>query len=153
MENPDSKVIDIIICLAQYIKSNQGRLGNLVEVFRDLQELGFSEDEIRKASQWFLNRLPGAFKSEKGRSSLYSHLNDLNQNYFTPESFGFLYQIEELGLLNQNEMEILIQRSLALGKDKIELQTIKNLAHILFFSGNNLNQCTTNFLWMEQENS
>jgi Smg protein len=152
VENLDNKALDIIIYLAQYIKSNQGKLGNLVEVFRDLQELGFSEDEIRKASHWFLNRLPGIYKSEKGKSSLYSHLSGLNQNYFTPESFGFLYQIEELGLLNQNEMEILIQRSLALGEDKVELQTIKNLANILFFSGDDLNKLTNQFLWMEQEN-
>lgn len=152
MENPDNKVLDIIIYLAQYIKSNQGKLGDLVEVFRDLQELGFSEDEIKKASHWFLNRLPKVFKPESGKSNLYGYLKGLNQNYFTTESFGFLYQIGELGLLNQKEMEVLIQRSLALGKDKIELQTIKNLANTIFFSGSNLNRGITNFFWMEQDN-
>ena len=48
MENLDNKTIDIIICLAQYIKSNQGKVGNLITVFRDLRETGFSEEEIER---------------------------------------------------------------------------------------------------------
>lgn len=151
MENLDNKTIDIIIYLAQYIKSNQGKVGNLITVFRDLRETGFSEEEIKKAYLWFLNRLPRFSKTEKGKGNLYTWLKGFKEEYFTQESYGFLYQIEELGLLDQKEIEILIQKSLALGKEKIELQTIKNLANLLFFSDDNLNKFSTEFFWMEQE--
>jgi len=151
VENLDNKTIDIIIYLAQYIKSNQGKVGNLIAVFKDLRELGFSEQEIKKAYLWFLNRLPRFSKPERGRSNLYAWLKGFKEEYFTRESYGFLYQIEELGLLNQKEIEILIKKSLALGKEKIEVQTIKNLANLLFFSDDNLKILSNEFFWMEQE--
>ena len=152
MENLDNKAIDIIIYLAQYIKSNQGRVGNLVAVFKDLIELGYSEEEIKKTYLWFLYKLHRFSKPEKEKGNLYGWLKGFKDEYFTPESYGFLYQIEELGLLDRGEIEILIQRSLALGKEKIELQTIKSLAHQLFFSGDSLNNISTEIFWMEQEN-
>jgi len=151
MENLENKALDVIIYLAQYIKSNQGKVGNLIAVFKDLRELGFSEQEIKKAYLWFLNRLPRFSKPEKEKSNLYSWLKGFKEDYFTAESYGFLYQIEELGLLDREEIEILIQKSLALGKEKIEVETIKNLANLLFFSEDSLKKLSTDFFWMAQE--
>jgi uncharacterized protein Smg (DUF494 family) len=59
--------------------------------------------------------------------------------------------MEELGVLDGKEIELLIQKSLALGKQKIEIQTVKNLANILLFSDHNIREQSTGFLWSEQE--
>ena len=47
MENLENKAIDIIIYLAQYVKDDQSKVGNLIEALMDLRELGFSEYEIK----------------------------------------------------------------------------------------------------------
>lgn|GEM_PF-2237346 len=151
MENLDNKAIDIIIYLAQYVKSNQGKVGNLVNVFRDLRELGFSEEEIKRAYLWFLNKLPRLSKTEKEKGNLYGWLRGCKDKYFSEESYGFLYQMEELGLLGKEEMQILIKRSLALGREIVELQTIKSLANQLFFSHYSPDSITTELFWIDQE--
>jgi uncharacterized protein Smg (DUF494 family) len=59
--------------------------------------------------------------------------------------------MEELGVLDGEEIEVLIQKSLALGKQKIEVQTLKNLANVLLFSDNNIREQSADFLWTDQE--
>ena len=59
--------------------------------------------------------------------------------------------MEELGVLDGKEIELLIQKSLALGKQKIEVQTLKNLANVLLFSDNNIREQSADFLWTDQE--
>jgi uncharacterized protein Smg (DUF494 family) len=151
VEDIENKVIDIIIYLAQYAKSNQGKVGDLVKVFKNLIELGFSEEEIKKAYLWFLNKPEKFSKLENEKSNLCGWLKGFKEEYFTSESYGFLYQIEELGLLDRKEIEILISKSMVLGKEKVDLETIKNLANLLFFSDNSLRKNTTGFFWVEQE--
>lgn len=59
--------------------------------------------------------------------------------------------MEELGILDGKEIELLIQKSLALGKQKIEIQTVKNLANILLFSDSSIREQSADFLWTDQE--
>ena len=151
MENPENKAIDIIIYLAQYVKDDQSKVGNLIEALKDLRELGFSEMEIKRAYLWFLSRLPKFFKPHKEKSNLCAWLKGFKDENFTPESYGFLYQMEELRVLDGNEIELLIQKSQALGKEKIEVGTLKNLANILLFSEQSAGEQSTDFLWAEQE--
>jgi uncharacterized protein Smg (DUF494 family) len=151
MENPENKAIDIIIYLAQYVKDDQSKVGNLIEALKDLRELGFSEVEIKRAYLWFLSRLPKFLRANKEKCNLCSWLKGFKDENFTPESYGFLYQMEELGVLDGKEIELLIQKSLALGKQKIEIQTVKNLANILLFSDSNIREQAVDFLWTEQE--
>lgn len=151
MENLENKAIDIIIYLAQYVKDDQSKVGNLIEALKDLRELGFSENEIKRAYLWFLNRLPKFLRSHKEKCNLCSWLKGFKDENFTPESYGFLYQMEELGVLNGKEIELLIQKSLALGKQKIEIQTVKNLANILLFSDSSIREQSADFLWTDQE--
>ncbi len=151
MENPDNKAIDIIIYLAQYVKDGQRRVGTLVEALTDLRELGFSDEEIKKAYTWFLSRLSRLLKPHKEKSQLCTWLKGFKEEYFTPESYGFIYQLEELGLLDRKEINTLIEKSLALGKPKIEVRTVKNMANLLFFSDQSIQDQSTDFLWREQE--
>lgn len=74
MENLANKAIDIIIYLAQYVKDDQSKVGNLIEALKDLRELGFSENEIKRAYLWFLSRLPKFLKSHKEKCNLCSWL-------------------------------------------------------------------------------
>ncbi len=121
------KVIEIIILLLDEIKSNK-KLGE-IEV-QKLAKLGYTQNEINTAFGWIYTRMHAGERIFGGAAAdKRSHrvLHEVEKNIITPEAFGFVIQLRELGLLGDMEIEDLIDRIMASGYAKVTLEDMKSL--------------------------
>jgi Smg protein len=120
------KVIEIIVLLLDELKSNK-QLGE-ADV-QKLAKLGYTQNEINTAFSWIYSKInSGDNILYKDSSEKRSHrvLHEVEKNVISPDAFGYVIQMRELGLLNDNEIEDLIDKIMASGFMKITLEDMKS---------------------------
>jgi len=119
------KIIEIIVFLLTEIKNNK----QLAEIDVDkLSNLGYTQNEINTAFSWVYSKLYSGekvFADEKKDTKSQRFLHDVEQNVISPESYGYLIQLKELGLLNNLDIDIIIDRAMVSSFSKIELGDMK----------------------------
>jgi len=119
------KIIEIIVFLLSEIKNNK----QLAEIDVDkLSNLGYTQNEINTAFSWVYSKLYSGekvFADEKKDTKSQRFLHDVEQNVISPESYGYLIQLKELGLLNNLDIDIIIDRAMVSSFSKIELGDMK----------------------------
>lgn len=130
------RIIEIIVYLLVEFQH-----GSFTEEYKDLsKELisrGYTENEINLAFSWVFNHM-----NAKSNASLeFSYeadsvrvLHDLEKLVIAPEAYGYLLQLWHLGMIKENEMEDVIDRSLSLGNTHISIEDVKRMAASLIFS-------------------
>ncbi|MGH8280443.1 MAG: DUF494 family protein [Gammaproteobacteria bacterium] len=102
----------------------------------ELEQAGFPKSEINKAFDWLenltLNPPEGTAESERHddfRVYATSELERLN-----PECRGFIQYLENIGILDSVQREIVISRILALDSRDIELEQVKWVILMVLFN-------------------
>ncbi|APG24975.1 MULTISPECIES: DUF494 domain-containing protein [Syntrophotalea] len=130
------RVLAIVSIIAHYIMED-GQLpanGDLVE---ELLAVGFEADEIDAAFNWMenLSMHPDADPSTRP-------LTVPSQRIFTAEECqaiarearGFLMRVREMGIIDGNLLEEIIQKALNTDDDEVSLKDIKTLTALTLFS-------------------
>ncbi|OQY28841.1 MAG: hypothetical protein B6244_06005 [Candidatus Cloacimonetes bacterium 4572_55] len=140
----DHRVIDILVYLANQLR--EVSIENLSGADQDdmemlissLQKEGYSPAEIDSALNWF-------FENEEKRSQLYDPrihvqptktiriLHPIEKIIIKPEAYGFLLQAHQLGLIRDEQLELIIERALLTGWE-VDLNIIKALTSFIIFS-------------------
>src|SRR5512140_1581505 len=107
------RIVEIILFLVNELKSNK----QLSEVDVSLlSQNGYTQSEISTAFSWLFERLSvGEPIVAPGKAGSASHrmLNDAERMVIQSDAFGYLLQCHQLGLLNNDDMEIIIERIMA----------------------------------------
>jgi uncharacterized protein Smg (DUF494 family) len=149
------RIMEIVIFLVQMLQENEGKLGDLKELFVDLRKLGFTENEINSAYSWvFEEILPlseSYFKANKANGSYNRVLNEVERSSFTPQGLGTLLQMRNLGILSEELQEAVIDRVVLLGKQKADSEMVRILASALVF--NNFSSSSPHFDldWLKED--
>ena len=101
-----------------------------------LTDAGFSHHEIHKAFDWLDDLAQHNDKSQPAQTNknsirLYSWQES---NHLDRECRGYLYFLEQSGILNPSTRELVIDRALALENDDIDLDKLKWVILMVLFN-------------------
>jgi len=130
------RVLAIVSIIAHYIMED-GQLpanGDLVE---ELLAVGFEAEEIDAAFNWMEN-----LSLDQNADPSAHPLTVPSQRIFTAEECqsiarearGFLLRVREMGIIDQNILEEIIQKALHTEEDEVSLKDIKTLTALTLFS-------------------
>jgi uncharacterized protein Smg (DUF494 family) len=119
------KIIEIIVYLLTELKNNK----QLTDIdVKKLSKLGYTQNEINTAFSWVYSKLNSGkkiFVEDKTETKSQRFLHNSEQNIISPEAFGYLIQLKELGLLNNMDIDLIIDRIMVSSLGEVELSDIK----------------------------
>ncbi|MFA5404816.1 MAG: DUF494 family protein [Ignavibacteria bacterium] len=119
------KVIEIIVYILSEIKEIEQL--NEIDVNR-LTDKGYSDTEINTAFAWIFSKLDEGeliFKDKNEDIKSHRIFNPIEDKIFTVDSKGYLLLLRELGLLNDLEIDLVIERVHLSGYQKININELK----------------------------
>jgi uncharacterized protein Smg (DUF494 family) len=128
------RIVEIIVYVISELKHNK----QISEIDIDeLQKRGYSRIEISTAFSWIVDRfeLSDKFYVSEGyiNPNSFRILHDGEKDLFTKEALGNLLQLHSLGLLSNEHIEMLIERTVMTGMNQIDSQQLKiYVANIIF---------------------
>ena len=126
------KIVEIIVYLMSELRNNTP----LNEI--DLSVLtnsGYTPTEISTAFSWLYEKIDVAenLPAEVARRSAHSRrvLHDAERLVITPDAFGYLVQLREIGLVTEMDIEAVIDRIMMAGYMSVGIPEIKTLVAAL----------------------
>jgi len=130
------KIVEILIYVLSELKRTNKSISEID--IDTLEKKGYTPIEINAAFNWLVDRLTHVTESVKHtgqQSDSFRVLNSAEKLVISSEAFGYLIQLRELNVISDIELEIIIERSLMSGFERLELQEIQSLvASVLFES-------------------
>jgi len=93
---------------------------------------GYTEREIHKAVEWVITNLnndempatsPAGSRNQPSLRILISE----EQNFFTAQAYGYLIQLQSLGIVNPLQVEQIIERCFLMGLNRIDVEDLKTV--------------------------
>lgn len=131
------RVLEIVVFLMSKVKDQQGRLDDLDEIASYLKNQGFTENEISSAYSWFLDHLQNDTEflyNSTLKGNAIRILSDQERQLFSSESIGYLLQLCHLGLLSDQQFEMVLERGSMIWTSSINLDQVKMLIETILFS-------------------
>ena len=128
------RIVEIIVFLIHEMRGEK-RLGEID--LRALSDKGYTQNEISTAFSWLFDKinLGDNILPERARNLPHSHrvLHDTERGVIPAESFGYLIELRELGLLDDMDIEVVIDRIMMAGYGSVGIVEMKSvIASILF---------------------
>lgn len=119
------KIIEIIVFLLSELKNNK----ELAEIDVDkLSTLGYTQNEINTAFSWVYSKIYSGekiFVDETGETKSQRFLHDVEQNVISPEAYGYLIQLKQLGMINNMDIDLIIDKIMVSSHNDVDLQEMK----------------------------
>jgi uncharacterized protein Smg (DUF494 family) len=130
------RILEIIVYLLNELQ--QGRMGkDKVDLTRELMVKGYTDVEVNLAFSWIFNYLKNP-SLERGHSQI--AYNEQLEDYpeferlvITPDAYGFLLQLIQLGVIKESDIEMFVERAVAYGKDDIGVDDLKSIIATILF--------------------
>ncbi len=140
------RILDIIVFVLSEMKNNI----KLMDVDTSkLAKKGFSKTEINTAFNWICSNIDTGYRlftSHTEDSKSFRKLHPVESRLIGSESYGFLIQMKELGMINNMEMENIIDRIISSTTERVDLTEMKFIISTFIFDQNNFNRIATNSL-------
>lgn len=121
------KIIEIIVYLLSELKNNK----QLAEVDMDnLASLGYTQNEINTAFSWVYSKIYAGekiFLDPKSDTRSQRFLHDAEQNVVSPEGYGYLVQLKELGLINNMDIDLIIDKIMVSSYSSVSKEDMKSI--------------------------
>lgn len=128
------KIVEIIVYLIHEMRHDK-RLGEID--LGVLAERGYTDNEISTAFSWLFDKinLGESILSDERGSSLHSHriLHEAERAVITPDAFGYLIQLRELGLLDDIDVEMVVDRIMMAGFSSVGVHELKSVVASIMF--------------------
>ena len=143
-------VIDILIYLFEHFVDDDLELEADRDRLRsELRDAGFDAAQVAKAFDWLqelaINRADADGLPVAATTSTRIYTADEEQK-LDAESRGFMYFLEQAGVLDGTSRELVIDRVLALENDELEISQVKWIILMVLFNQPGQEQA---FVWME----
>lgn len=138
----EDRILEIVFYLVQYVRSHNGSLAHLDDISKSLKNLGFTESEISSAYGWFLEEVQSrsekfVFTNDKGETSP-RIFSDIEKQQIGTDAQGYLIQLYQMGLLDEENFEQVVERAMMVSPDQIDLSSMKMIASTVLFGGADL---------------
>jgi len=128
-------VIDVLLYLFEnYIDTDEMNKPDKDTLEVELERVGFPQRDISKAFDWLENMTVVADKAPtQTRHSSMRFFNDVELERLDVECRGYLLFLEQVGVLDQQTREVVVERVLALEEDEIDLEQLKWVVLMVLF--------------------
>jgi uncharacterized protein Smg (DUF494 family) len=131
------RIVEIITYVLSELKQNK----KISEIdLNALHSRGYSSSEISTAFSWLVDRVEFSNKIttlEIESDNSFRILHDAEKELFTEQAWGELIQMHSIGILNSQQIEIIIERALLSGIFKIDSFFLKNMIASFIFNATN----------------
>lgn len=134
----DSRILEIVFCLMDYAQDAEDQMEDISEYSSSLKNLGYTEHEISTAYNWILDHLGSPienlysrFPERAGASRI---LTELERARLTPEAHGFLLKLQNLGVVNGEQFETVLDRLTLSGQSLVTPEQIKLVVSAVMFN-------------------
>lgn len=133
------RIVEILIYIMSEMQSNKG----VTEIdVGDLKDRGYTQSEISAAFSWLYDNMKlndvGMTRESIPVEGSRRVLHEAEKQMLSTEAQGYLIQLRELGLMDDMDLELVIERVVASGFEKLtptELQEF--VAHVLLAKAGN----------------
>jgi len=131
------KVVEILIFIMNEIHHDK-TIGDID--LRDLKNKGYTQSEISAAFSWLYDTMhlneTGAARIARSKPGSRRILHEAEKHVFTTEGYGYLIQLQELGLLDNSGLEAVIERAIMSDYEKLSPdELVEIVASVLFTKG------------------
>ena len=122
------RIVEILIYIMSEMQANKG----IADIdLGDLKDKGYTQSEIGAAFSWLydnmkMSEVGVSYESVPGKGSR-RVLHEVEKQMLSTEAQGYIIQLRELGLLDDRDLELVIERVVLSGFEKLtpsELQEI-----------------------------
>jgi Smg protein len=127
-------VLDVLMYLFEsYVDSQDEPEPNRNDLKRELGRAGFRDPEIERALDW-LDGLNPSGPGKAPQDTAFRMFDSVEQERLDASSRGYLLQLEQIGILQPAQREIVIDRLLALDNEDIDVEQTKWVVMMVLFS-------------------
>ena len=127
-------VLDVLMYLFEsYVESHDEPEPNRHELKQELGRAGFHDREIERALDW-LDGLNAAGAGNAPKNTAFRVFDVAEQERLDATSRGYLLQLEQIGILQPAQRELVIDRLLALDNEEIDVEQTKWVVMMVLFS-------------------
>ena len=120
------------------------------DISEKLMKNGYTEHEINLAFSWLFERLHQQNDQQAWSSGVpYKGMRVLHERermVLRPEAYGYLVYLKELELIDQEHMEIVIERAMMLGINDVDREDVKAIIASLIFDVDGLDSWSPDFM-------
>jgi len=131
------RIIEIIVYVLEEFRHSRSK-ENYTDISQTLMSRGYTENEINLAFSWIFDHLQQNTPDEEERlhyqESSVRVLHDLEKMVIEPDAYGYLLQLQQLGLISEADMEDIIEKALSLGTTHVTLEDIKAFTSAIIFN-------------------
>lgn len=145
------RIVEIITLVVAEMQRNKSIADINTE---NLIKLGYSNSEISTALSWLIDRLEfseNSFIKHTPDSNSFRILHEAEKDLFTIEAWGEVIQMHALGLLTNEHIEILIERTALMGFKQIDTKQLRLFVAYLVFNVMVNNQPTSQLMLQGNE--
>lgn len=126
------KVVEILLHIMAEIQGSK-RLADID--MNELKDRGYTQSEITAAFSWLHDALKITDGTPAGpRAGARRILHDAEKHALSTESQGFLIHLQELGLLDERDVEAVIEKAMLTGYEKLTVSELHGIVAAVLFS-------------------
>lgn len=137
----DDRLVEIIIAIVDRLADREIPLKTVEGLTSSLVADGYTVGEINNAFMWLYHTVDESFFDEgnvlsgHGTKATLRMLNDFEKSLITPQAYGYILQLGQLGLLDDLQIEELIERAIFTCVDAVELNDVKRILPSIILEG------------------
>lgn len=136
MKDPmNDNVLDILIYLFEnYLESDVVPQPSRDVLREELEHAGFAESGIERALEWLEGLSGEAPPVGDAQTRSFRVFSGYEQARLAPDVRGYILQLENIGILSNQQRELVIDRLLALEAEEIDIEQVKWVVLMVLFS-------------------
>ena len=124
----NERIIDLILYLASQIRKKTPMDSIDVKV---LSADGYTDAEIGAAFSWIADTRIFRMMGAELRRARFRVLHESERAIFPPDTYGYVLQLMEIGILKERDFEKLIDRMQCSGSPSLSIRDIKEIVPVL----------------------
>jgi uncharacterized protein Smg (DUF494 family) len=128
------RIIEIIVYVISELKQNK----HISEIdVNELEKLGYTSAEISTAFSWLVDKIEFSeqlFTDTFDTGNSFRVFHDAERELFTRDAWGEMIQLHSLGIINNEHIEKIVERSAMTGSEKIDSPQLKMLVASISFN-------------------
>jgi Smg protein len=137
----DERLVELIIAIVDRLVDSETRSETVESITQSLITEGYNAQEVNTAFMWLYHTVDESFFEDgriirtDGSIGTVRGLNDFERTLITPEAYGYILQLSQLGLLDNLQIEEVIDRAMYSCGDMVELNDVKRIVPSIIIEG------------------
>jgi len=117
----------------KHMQDEKGRFNDIADVSQTLVGHGYTQQEVNTAFAWLFERLQAQAEvvvdpTKPLQPKPNRILHAVEQLMIQPDAYGYLLELRELGLINDTQTELIIERAMLTGARSVTRDDLKTIA-------------------------